>query len=81
MVEKRFVCKFCGIITDNPEVHQNGVSIGVSDIELEGKVDEPIQATGRSIYHFYIECPVCLGRTDFTRAESFPIDKLERKEK
>jgi len=65
----RFVCKHCGMISERPEIHVDGISIGW----LREGVTAPMP-TGNDTHHFHIECPVCLGRTDFTRPESFPID-------
>ncbi len=59
----QFVCKFCGMITDNP-------TITPAPYLLYGK---PLLPTT----HYCIECPICLKGTFFERLEPFPTDKSE----
>lgn len=65
----KFVCKHCGMIINNPEISTDGISVGVEGIGIDAEV------TNNDIHHFHIKCPVCLGRTDFSRPKPFPTDK------
>ena len=59
----KFCCRHCGMITEDPTI---------VPCELCAKEESP------SPMHYSITCPVCLGRTDFTRPEPFPTDIDEK---
>ena len=64
----QFVCHSCGMITDNPEIHTDGITIGYHDF------GNTAHATGSDVHNFHIQCPVCLHSTYFTRTVPFPVD-------
>lgn len=63
MLGHKFVCQFCGIVSDNPEI--------VPCPDSKDDRASPIR------YKYSITCPVCLNETCFWRDDRFPIDKLE----
>lgn len=85
----RFCCKFCGMITDNPEIvphpdkDKEYREIG-EKLHKQGPSPEKYwtslsyemyEASYSHKYNHSITCPVCLNETRFWRDEPFPTDK------
>lgn len=79
---RKFVCKHCGMITENPEI----VPHPDRDKEFREilRIAREYEAKGKPVpgvyrvkeYNYSITCPVCLNETRFWRDEPFPTDTL-----
>ena len=62
----KFLCRHCGIITDDPEI--------VPHRESDEFYRSWFDTLPRGCYNHSITCPVCLGITYFWRESRFPVD-------
>ena len=78
----RFVCRHCGMITDNPEIvphpqegerYRTLLKFAIKNNLLKGA-----EAIMEARFNYGLMCAVCLNETRFWRDEPFPTDDLHR---
>jgi len=73
-MSKHFVCKFCGMITDNPIIVPQPEKDKEYRNFLKSSKPKAISYILDARYNHSITCPVCLNETRFWRSEPFPTD-------